>query len=440
MKNRILLGALLLAGSLLKADDATSPGAVPTFSKDVLSILQRNCQSCHRPGQIGPMPLLTYEEARPWAKAIKSAVTSRKMPPWFADPNVGHFSNARLLDPQEIETLAKWADTGARQGDPKDAPKPVAWAADGWRIKPDVVAKGPQYHVGKSGIIPWLWGVIPSPFKEDTWVTSMEMRPGDNPAVTHHYCIFIVPHREGVEYGKYEPISQTEATGGAPFEGCYEKGQEEFDYRNYKAAHLIPANSDIIFNVHYAPNGQETDDQPQVGFTVTKERPSRQFVFVTMSGGPKIDIPPNEGDYKAPAEEGELAVDAEVVWMQGHAHYRAKEMTFSFYYPDGRNETALRINWNPNWQSLYYPEAPITTPKGTRLHVEGRYDNSANNPFNPDPGARVKFGQLASDEMLFPTFGVLIDGSIDLRRLKVIHPSANAGSDFTIVEKTASSQ
>jgi len=430
----LLLTAIwLLTGTWMMGAETTSVPAAPTFHKDVLPVLQKNCQNCHRPGQIGPMPLLTYENVRPWAKAIRTAVASRKMPPWFADPKYGHFLNDRSLKQTDIDTIVKWAENGAPEGNAKDAPDPVAWPAEGWRIKPDHIIKGVEYQVTqKSGIMPWLYVTVPSGFTEDTWVTSMEMRPGANPALTHHYCVFFIPHREDVKYGEFTATSQGEATKGAPFEGCYEKGQEEFDYRPQHAARLIPANSDIIFQVHYAPNGQEAVDQPQVGFTVTHERPARQYVFLNVGSGRWINMKPGDPDYKAPQQEGQLNVDAEIVWMQAHAHYRAKEMTFGFAFPDGRQETALQIHWNPYWQSLYYPSKPIQAPKGTLLHISGRYDNSANNPFNPDPAAPVKFGEQAADEMLFITYGAIIDGSIDVNKMKVVRPSDRAGSDFTI--------
>src|SRR5438105_11254394 len=141
-----------------------------TFNKDVLPILQRNCQTCHRPGNIAPMSFLTYEGARPWAKAIKSAVVMRKMPPWFADPQYGHYSNDRSLKQSEIDTIAKWADSGAPAGDPRNAPAVVQWPENGWQIKPDVIVKGVPYNVPASGLLEWTWVVLPSPFKDDTWV------------------------------------------------------------------------------------------------------------------------------------------------------------------------------------------------------------------------------------------------------------------------------
>jgi hypothetical protein len=237
----------------------------------------------------------------------------------------------------------------------------------------------------------------------------MELRTGPNPSLTHHYCTTIVPHRPGVVYGVFSTKDETgesrstvaeERQGG--FEACYEKGQEAFDYRPQHAGRLIPANSDIVFQVHYAPNGTEAVDRPQIGFTVLKQRPARQYVFVAVGAGRQIEMAPGEAGYHAPPQEGVLTADAEIAWLQAHAHYRAKGMEFSFVYPDGRGETALKVNWNPLWQTIYYPTKAIVAPKG--------------------------------DEMLFPTFGFIIDGAIDLKKTRIVQPAPGYGRDFTLTK------
>ena len=173
-----------------------------TFHKDVEPILQANCQSCHRPGQVAPMSLVTYDNVRPWAKAVKTAVLSKKMPPWFADPRFGHFANDRTLKQSEIDIIAKWADAGAPEGNPKDAPAAKTWPADGWEIPPDIVVDGPDFpvpaHPG-ANVIEWMYVTVPSGIKEDTWVTSMEIRPSE-PSVTHHICVYFRPHTADVQY------------------------------------------------------------------------------------------------------------------------------------------------------------------------------------------------------------------------------------------------
>jgi len=281
----VLAAALILSAvsvSHLKGQtqsrQADAQSAV-TFHKDVEPILQKNCQQCHRPGQIGPMSLLNYAQARPWARGVKDKVLKREMPPWFAEPGVGAFANDRSLSARDIDTIVKWVDAGAPEGDVKDAPPPIAWPAEGWAIAPDVVVKPVPYHVAKSGVLDWVYVTQKLPFTEDTWVSSMEMRPGATPRLLHHYCVFIIPRQDGTKYGEFTATSQGEATGNAPFEGCYERGQEAFDYRKYGAARLIPANSDMVFQMHYTPSGKEEKDRSQVGLIFARE-PVRQRIQI----------------------------------------------------------------------------------------------------------------------------------------------------------------
>jgi hypothetical protein len=175
---------LVAVGLLMTSMAVSQANTSPTFTKDVLPLLQKNCQICHRPGQIAPMSLLSYKETRPWAKAIRNAVVTRKMPPWFAEPQYAHFRNDRTLAQGDIETIVKWVESGAPEGDPKDAPAPVQWPEKGWQIKPDIIVDLPEFTVPANGIVEWTDITIPGPFKEDTWITSMEILP-DNPQVIH---------------------------------------------------------------------------------------------------------------------------------------------------------------------------------------------------------------------------------------------------------------
>src|SRR5215831_7391509 len=197
-----LKASLAAFGFLFQLPVYAETASNATFNKDVLPILQKNCQGCHRPGQMAPMSFLTYKETRPWAKAIKEAVLIRKMPPWFADPDHGHFTNDRSLGRTEIDTLARWADLGAPEGDHLDAPLPVKWP-NGWMIEPDVIVKGSTIDVPaktKNNVFEWLDVVVPTGFQTDTWVTSVEIKP-KYPEVTHHICITgYMPHTAGVQY------------------------------------------------------------------------------------------------------------------------------------------------------------------------------------------------------------------------------------------------
>jgi len=355
---------------------AQSPAAV-TFNKDVLPILQKNCQGCHRPGQIAPMSLLTYKEARPWAKAIKNAVVTQTMPPWFADPTYGHFMNERRLKQTEIDAIAKWTDAGAPEGQAKDAPPAIQWPEDGWQIEPDYIVEGPTYDVPPKGIVEWTWFVVPGGFTKDTWVTSIEVLPSQL-TVTHHVCLSYIQHTPEVPYytamlprgviprdaegneirgqrgaapagGAFPGIIGVifgRSAGTALIEECYEPGRPPADFRPYNAAKLIPAGTDIAINVHYTPNGNPVTDHVRVGFTIAKEPPKRRYIAMSTaspSDPEHFAIPPNNPNWEAPPAVVTFDHDAELVGLMPHMHVRGKAARFDLEYPDGKKETILNI-------------------------------------------------------------------------------------------------
>ncbi|PYS38414.1 MAG: thiol-disulfide isomerase [Acidobacteria bacterium] len=446
---------------------AQAPQPTVTFNKDVLPVLQKNCQGCHRPGQIAPMSLLTYKDARPWAKAMKNAVVTGTMPPWFADPNYGHFLNERRLKQSEIDTIAKWADGGAPEGDAKDVLPPVQWPDGGWQIKPDYIVEGPTYDVPPKGIVEWTWFVVPGGFTKDTWVTSIEVLPSQL-AVTHHVCLSYVQHSPEVQYnvpilprgviqrdaegneiraprgqrggavqGGQAAGQRREAQGGAAFPGalgvvfgrsagtslieeCYEPGRPPADFRPYNAAKLIPAGTDIAVNVHYTPNGTPVTDHVRIGFTLAKEPPKRRYIAMSSSAPSdpaQFAIPPNNGNWEAPPAVVTFDHDVELVGLMPHMHVRGKAARFDLEYPDGKKETILNVpRYDFNWQLWY--DTSIKLPKGTTMKVFAWYDNSLNNKFNPNPNATVYYGDQTWEEMHFPSYGLVLDDpSIDPRRV-----------------------
>jgi hypothetical protein len=438
LKRTIFKSACLLAISLGTLAAQNNPA--PTFSKDVLPILQAKCQSCHRPGQVAPMAFLTYEQTRPWAKAIKAAVATRKMPPWFADPQYGHFLNDRSLKQSEIDTIAKWADNGATEGNPKDAPPSIKWADD-WFIKPDVIVDGPSFDVpakAKNDVIEWVSITVPSGFKEDTWVTSVQIKP-KYAAVAHHICLGFNPHTPNIKY--FEPVwldkNRDEEGSAIPggrgtfgpatpnggffnmTEDCYLPGNPIADYRDFNAAKFIPAGSDITLNLHYTPNGTAVKDHVQIGFTITKQPPQRKYVSLFTSAptdARRFAIPANDGNWESPPAEVTFATDVELVYMMPHMHVRGKDMSYALIYPDGKKETVLSVpRYDFNWQLGY--NTSIKVPKGTKLHVEAHYDNSANNKWNPNPNKVVYYGEMTWEEMMFPFFGVVVDRDADASRI-----------------------
>jgi len=436
--------ALVGFAATLTVSAADISSQAVTFNKDVLPVLQKNCQSCHRPGQIAPMSLLTYESARPWAKAMKAAVATRKMPPWSADPQYGHFGNDRSLKQSDIELIASWADNGAPAGDVKDKPTPIDWPPDGWQIKPDLVVKGPEYKVPartKNNVIEWTNIVMPGGFMEDTWVTSMEVKPSEM-AVTHHICLQFLPHREGVKYGVPEWVDKprdengTEIAdgnkrrgnfftknleGGGPLEVCYLPGIQAADYRPFGAGKFVPAGTDIIWQVHYTPNGKETVDRPEVGFTVAKRPPARQYVSLQASGpqdAAHFTIPPGDANWQAPQGEATFEQDAELVWLSPHMHLRGKDFKFDLVMPDGRRETLLSVpRYDFNWQLGYDLAKPIKIPKGAKLVTTSHFDNSPNNKFNPDPTKTVYYGNMTWEEMYTGFFAVTVDKKVNPNKI-----------------------
>ena len=446
-----LIVIILSATSALAADQVT-------FNKDVLPIVQKNCQSCHRPGQVGPFSLLSYKEARPFAKAIKQAVAARVMPPWFADPQYGHFDNDRSMKQSDIDTIVSWTDSGAVEGDPKDAPPPIQWPEGGFQIKPDTVVELPPFDVPARGVLDWYQLAIPSPFKEDTWVTSMEIVPGE-PTVVHHFCLGLYLHQASWMYNTYEwaevprddegvtknrgenpkefMVASREVgtnlvkhrmgrnilpTGGnADF--CYLPGMPYQDYRPMNAAVFVPKGSDIVLSLHYTTNGIAVTDRTKIGFTTAKSPPTRQLVFQGGEGDTKVisapikaeksrsnelAIPPYEANYVGPPQEMTFTDDIELVSMIPHAHIRGKSAQYKLIYPDGREEIILNVpHYNFNWQLLY--RTSIKIPKGTRMIVQFTYDNSTANRFNPDPSKWVYYGQQSWEEMGSPIMAFAVD-------------------------------
>ena len=462
-----------LAGSvaavLLMCAEAPAAGMV-TFYKDVLPILERNCQTCHRPGNIAPMSFLTYETTRPWAKAMKAAVITRKMPPWFADPQYGHFLNDRSLKQQEIDTIVQWADNGAPQGDPKEAPPAVQWPENGWTTNPDLVLKGVPFTVQAApskNVIEWMTLVTPTGFTKDTWVTSVEIKPSEL-GITHHICVSFVPHRPDTVYntflwvdkqrddtgaevaptarrilaptsdGRGRELAGRAADGVNPNTGtdtnieqnisCYVPGRALSDFRPYNAALLVPAGYDVSWSIHYTPNGAVATDRPEVGLTIAKEPPQRWLIETGNTTDPThFAVPPNASNYAPEPAEFTFLVDAELHWMSPHMHVRGKDMQYKLVFPDGTERVVLNVpHYDFNWQLGYDLAESIKVPKGTKMIVVAHYDNSANNKFNPDPNTTVYFGNMTWEEMFTPFFAITVDKSVDPK--KAVKSPRNIGN------------
>ena len=400
----------------------------PTFYKDVLPILQARCQECHREGEIGPMTFNTYKEARPWAKAIREAVRTRKMPPWFADPAYGHFSNDRAMSPSEIDTLADWADSGAPEGDSKDAPAPRQWLT-GWGIaKPDVVLTMPTaFEVPATAKVDYQYIVVPTGFTEDKWIQSVEARPSAR-SVVHHVVIYIrepgskwlrgeaqpgipfVPPRTAPDGKPRNDIGG----GGSDILTIYTPGNSPDTFRPNQAK-LIKAGSDLVFQMHYTANGKTVEtDKTSVGMVLAKEPPAERVLTVSLVNT-KFVIPPGDGNYRVPAEV-ELPNRGTLLSLFPHMHVRGKAFEYKLIQPGSPEETLLRVpRYNFNWQLTYRLEKPIVLQPGAKLAVAGWFDNSPNNPSNPDPKAEVRWGEQSWEEMMVGFLDVAVSSDMDRR-------------------------
>jgi len=391
-----------------------------TFHKDVEPILQARCQGCHRPGEAAPMPLLTYKEARPWAKSIKEAVLTRKMPPWSADTTVGHFKNDRHLSDAEIDTLTKWADSGAAEGSVKDSPPPIEFT-EGWAIgKPDLVlGMSEPFPIPAQGVLDYQWILVPG-FKEDRWIQAFEVRPG-NRAVVHHVAAFwrrpgsvwMAGVKPGVPVAKPSSAPETGSSDGIIAE--YVPGIAPLVLpKGY--AMFLPAGSDIMLQVHYTPNGKATEDLSRLGFIFAKEPPAYRVITYGV-GSFTLKIPPFDPDYHVRAAST-VGTDVRILGLNAHMHLRGKSAEVHAIYPDGRTEELLRIpKYDFNWQITYEPQGELNLPAGTKIEAVAVFDNSANNPHNPDPSKEVHFGDQTFDEMMAVYMHIAMPVNVDPRTL-----------------------
>ncbi len=419
--------ALLTTLSLLPSFAAEKP----TFYRDVLPILQTHCQSCHRPGEIAPMAFDSYQHTRPFAAAIREQTTLRKMPPWFADPCCGHFANDRSLSAQEISTLAAWADSHAPAGDPATAPPPPKYT-QGWNISaPDIVFAMPKAKsIPASGDVPYQYIILPTHFTEDRWVSMSEIRPG-NRAVVHHAVAYVrtpsstwlrgapvgVPFRAddlpttALRQDAFWTISDillVYAPGSLP------------DAWPAGFAKLIPAGSDIVLQMHYTTIGHPTEDMTRVGLVFAPGRPEKRVLTVQLTND-TFSIPPEESDYRVEVH-GSIPNDALLLSFFPHMHLRGKTFEYNIVEPHGRIRTLLRIpHYDFFWQLSYRLATPIPLKAGTILQAVATFDNSRNNPHNPDPGATVTWGEQTWAEMMVGFFDVAVDPSIDKPHFFVRH-------------------
>lgn len=361
------------------------------------------------------MPLLTYAGTRPWVKSIREQVIARKMPPWFADPRFGHFANDRSLSPTELDTIVAWVNAGAPAGDPKDAPPERKWT-EGWNIgTPDEVFEMPKpFALPAKGAIKYQYVILPTHFTEDRWVQKVEVRPSSRTTV-HHAVVYIrEPGSKWLEGEPRESMFSVPLAKGFTTSDLlmvYTPGNS-YDQWPTGTAKRIKAGSELILQMHYTANGKATEDRTRIGIVFAKEPPKKAILSLQMSNDTFV-IPPGDSSYRVQVS-GTLPNDCLLISMFPHMHLRGKGFEYLITEPGGHVETLLKVNhYDSQWQLNYKLAQPRPLKAGTHLTWVAYFDNSPNNPANPDPAAEVRYGEQIWDEMMIGFFDVAVDASID---------------------------
>lgn len=359
--------------------------AAVTFTKDVAPILYKNCVVCHRAGENAPMSLVTYKEARPWARSIKEKIIDRVMPPWYADPQHGQFANDRRLSQKEVDTLIAWVDQGAKEGDSRVLPAAPKFT-EGWQIgTPDATFSLAGYTVPATGVVAYQHINVETNFTEDKWIQAAEIRPGER-SVVHHVIITV---QEPGSNSRRNPDGMLVGTAPGMPPMILPPGH----------AKLIKAGSKLVFQMHYTPSGKETVDRTTVGLIFAKA-PVTKKVITTGAFARNLEIPAGAPNHEIKASYT-FKEDARLLSFMPHMHLRGKDFEYRAVFPDGTSKVLLSVpRYNFNWQLSYVLKEPLFMPKGSRIDCVAHFDNSPGNKYNPDPTKVVKWGQQTWEEMM----------------------------------------
>ena len=442
------ISVLAVLPGVVLAADALKPA--PTFTKDVALIFQEKCQECHRPNTAAPMSLVTYEETRPWAKAIRQRVITRNMPPWHLDKTVGiqHFANDRSLTDEQIATVVAWVDAGAPQGNPKDMPPPKQWPDDGgWQLakqfgQPELVLKSDSYTMPAHGQDVWFKPLTEVSLSEPRWVRAVEMRPGTiaGRKIMHHVLARLVqqepngPANPGAAALSDDAAAASAALGGAGLLMEWAVGKNYDIYRPNTGKLLLPG-SKIWWELHLHAVGEAIRDHAELAvYFYPKGQEPKYRTYLTLFGGTsgfgaRLDIPPNT----VAETQGyhTLRAPARLENFQPHMHLRGKAMALEAILPDGTTQMISYVDhFNFNWMTnyIYADDAAPMLPKGTIVHVTAWHDNTRANPNNPDPDQWVGYGDRTVDEMAHAWVNVTYVSDADYTEWAAQHRTARPGA------------
>lgn len=392
-------------GCLIGKVKQPAANAAVTYSNQIVRLLQNRCVVCHRAGEIGPFALTSYEQARGWAAMIEEVVESGQMPPWHADAKYGHFANDRRLSDAEKQLVRDWVAAGAPEGDRAQLPPPRKFLS-GWQLpkEPDQVVfmSDKPARVPAEGVVKYQYFVTDPKLTEDKWIKSVEVRPGDR-AVVHHVLVFAAaPGSRGLP-----------GEGGSRgFLAAYVPGLLPMHFPEGMAKKL-PKGSRLVFQVHYTPIGSPREDRSSIAFVFADPKRVTHEVRTTSAASRFFRIPPRTADYAVEATSRPTPEGAKLLAFMPHMHLRGQAFRYEAAYPDGSREILLDVpRYDFNWQTAYTTAAPIKLPTGTKIHATAKYDNSTNNPSNPDPDKTVRWGDQTWDEMMIGYFDVAIPRAV----------------------------
>ena len=375
-----------------------------TYSKDIAPIFRDACVQCHREGEIGPFPMTQYSEIAGWAEMIAEVVAEKRMPPWHASAEYGSFANDCSLSAAQRDLVLKWVAAGAPEGNPADLPEPRHYI-DGWQLpkEPDVVfnVSPKPYQVPATGEVKYQYFLVDPDFKEDKWVSAAQIIPG-NRSVVHHILVFARSKAERGELG-----------GERGFLFGYVPGSLAQPYPS-GSAKRIPAGSQLVFQVHYTPIGTAQSDQSKLGIVFADPSLVEREVKTTSAVQTRLNIPPGDANYTVSAELPGGLPDCELLGMAPHMHLRGKSFRYTLVGADKSHKILLDVpRYDFNWQTAYRFAQPVKITSGSTILCDAAFDNSAANLNNPDPTARVRWGDQTEDEMMIGYFDILIPKGSD---------------------------